>query len=93
MTRRSLSRSRGMTLIELMVAVGVMAMVAVLIHGVIDSLSRGRKVEGMRAERAHEGREALQRMVRDLCGAFLQWPPRADSDALKIVYLGTTSGG
>ena len=71
MTRRSLSRSRGMTLIELMVAVGVMAMVAVLIHGVIDSLSRGRKVEGLRAERAHEGREALQRMVRDLCGAYL----------------------
>ena len=60
-----------MTMIEIMVAIGILAMVAVLIHGVIDSLSRGRKGEGMRAERAHEGREAMQRIVRDLSGAFL----------------------
>jgi general secretion pathway protein J len=71
MMRGSRSPARGMTLIELLVAIGIMAMVAVLIHGVIDSLSRGRKGEGMRAERAHEGREAMQRIVRDLCGAFL----------------------
>lgn len=60
-----------MTMIEIMVAIAILAMVAVLIHGVIDSLSRGRKGEGMRAERAHEGREAMQRIVRDLSGAFL----------------------
>jgi general secretion pathway protein J len=71
MARRSIARARGMTMIEIMVAIGILAMVAVLIHGVIDSLSRGRKGEGMRAERAHEGREAMQRMVRDLSGAFL----------------------
>jgi general secretion pathway protein J len=71
MTSRSMARARGMTMIELMVAIGILAMVAVLIHGVIDSLSRGRKGEGMRAERAHEGREAMQRIVRDLSGAFL----------------------
>jgi general secretion pathway protein J len=67
----SLAGARGMTMIEVMVAVAVLAMVAVLIHGVMDSLSRGRKGEGMRAERAHEGREAMQRMVRDLSGAFI----------------------
>jgi len=71
MTRRSIARARGMTMIEIMVAIGILAMVAVLIHGVIDSLSRGRKGEGMRAERAHEGREAMQRIVRDLSGAFI----------------------
>ena len=60
-----------MTMIEIMVAIGILTMVAVLIHGVIDSLSRGRKGEGMRAERAHEGREAMQRIVRDLSGAFI----------------------
>jgi general secretion pathway protein J len=65
------ARARGMTMIEVMVAIGILAMVAVLIHGVIDSLSRGRKGEGMRAERAHEGREAIQRMVRDLSGAYI----------------------
>jgi general secretion pathway protein J len=67
----SVAGSRGMTMLEVMVAVVVLAMVAVLIHGVIDSLSRGRKGEDMRAERAHQGREAMQRMVRDLSGAYL----------------------
>ena len=71
MTRRTIARARGMTMIEIMVAIGILAMVAVLIHGVMDSLSRGRKGEGMRAERAHEGREAMQRIVRDLSGAFI----------------------
>jgi general secretion pathway protein J len=60
-----------MTMIEVMVSIAVIAMIAVLIHGVMDSLSRGHKGEGMRAERAHEGREAMQRIVRDLSGAYL----------------------
>src|SRR3984957_19321959 len=71
MMPRPIARARGMTMIEVMVAIGILAMVAVLIHGVIDSLSRGRKGEGMRAERAHEGREAIQRMFRDLSGAYI----------------------
>ena len=60
-----------MTMIEVVVAIGILAMVGVLIHGVIDSLSRGKKGEGMRAERVHEGREALQRIVRDLSSAYI----------------------
>jgi general secretion pathway protein J len=71
MANHRIAASRGMTLIEVVVAMGILAMVAVLIHGVIDSLSRGKKAEGMRTDRAHEGREALQRMVRDLSGAYI----------------------
>jgi general secretion pathway protein J len=71
MRRRSLARARGLTLLEILVAVAVMALVAVLIHGVMDSLSRGKKAEAVRAERAHEGREAMQRIVRDLSTAYL----------------------
>ena len=71
MTPRVKAASRGMTMIEVVVAMGILAMVAVLIHGVIDSLSRGKKAEGMRSDRAHEGREALQRIVRDLSSAYL----------------------
>jgi general secretion pathway protein J len=63
--------SRGMTMIEVIVAISILAMIAVLIHGVVDSLSRGKKGEGMRAERAHAGREALQHIVRDLSAAYL----------------------
>ena len=69
--RSSRLRQRGMTLIEMMVALAVMGMVAVLVYGVMDSLSRGKKAEGMRSERAHAGREALARIVRDLSSAYL----------------------
>jgi general secretion pathway protein J len=62
---------RGMTMIEVMVAIGVLAGIAVFIHGVMVSLSNGKKAEGMRADRAHQGREALQRIVRDLSSAYL----------------------
>jgi general secretion pathway protein J len=60
-----------MTLLEVMVALAVLSVVGVLIAGIIDSLSRGRKAEAMRAERAHEGREAMARILRDLSGAYL----------------------
>jgi general secretion pathway protein J len=65
------ARSRGMTMIEIMVAIGILAGIAVFIHGVMVSLSNGKKGEGMRAERAHQGREAMQRIVRDLSAAYL----------------------
>jgi general secretion pathway protein J len=60
-----------MTLLEVMVALAVLSLIAVLIHGVIDSLSRGRKAEGERADRAHQGREAMARIIRDLSSAYL----------------------
>jgi len=60
-----------MTLIEVMVSIAILAMVAVLIHGVIDSLTRGRKGESMRADRAHQAREAVERMIRDLSTSYL----------------------
>jgi len=71
MKRRANARALGMTMVEVMVAIAVLAMIAVLIHGVIQSLSRGKKGEEQRADRAHEGREALQRIVRDLSAAYL----------------------
>jgi general secretion pathway protein J len=60
-----------MTLIEVMVSMAVLVMIAVLVHGVLDSLSRGKKAEAMRADRVHAGREAIQRIVRDLSAAYL----------------------
>jgi general secretion pathway protein J len=64
-------RRRGMTMIEVVVAIGVLAMVAVLVHGVINSLSHGKEAEAERADRVHQGREAIQRIVRDLSSAYL----------------------
>jgi general secretion pathway protein J len=86
-------RQRGMTLIEVIVAIGVLAMVAVLIHGVIDSLTRGRKAEAMRTDRAHQAREALQRMVRDLSATYLSLHVPAVSVMMtsKTAFVGKSS--
>ncbi len=71
MSRRRRPSARGMTLLEVMVAVAVLAGVAVLIQGVTSSLAKGKKGEAARAERMHQGREAMQRIVRDLSAAYI----------------------
>jgi general secretion pathway protein J len=71
MSRPTIRPARGMTLLEVVVAISILAMVAVLISGVVDSLSRGKTGEGMRAERVRQGREAVERIVRDLSSAYL----------------------
>ncbi|MDP8998932.1 MAG: prepilin-type N-terminal cleavage/methylation domain-containing protein [Myxococcota bacterium] len=86
-------RSRGMTMVEVMVAIAILAMIAVLIHGDILSLSRGKKGEEMRADRAHQAREAMQRIVRDLSAAYLS-AHVASSQALvtqKTAFVGRSS--
>ena len=77
--RRSLSRmragarraSRGMTLLEVLVSLGVLAMISLLIYGAFDSLSRGRKGEALRVDRARQGRDAIDRITHEMQGAFL----------------------
>ena len=63
--------TRGMTLLEIMVSMGVMAMISLLIYGAFDSMSRGRRGEALRADRARQGRDAVERIARELQGAFL----------------------
>lgn len=63
--------ARGMTLLEIMVSMGVMAMISLLIYGAFDSISRGRRGEALRADRARQGRDAVERIARELQGAFL----------------------
>ncbi|HTB71818.1 MAG TPA: type II secretion system protein GspJ [Polyangiaceae bacterium] len=83
-----------MTMIEVVVAIGILAMVGVLIHGTIDSLSRGKKGEGLRAERVHEGREALQRIVRDLSSAYISMhvPTIQALQTEKTAFVGRRGG-
>ena len=70
MIRRRI-RQRGMTLLEVLVSLGVLAMISLLIYGAFDSLSRGRKGEAMRVDRARQGRDAMERMTHEIQGAFL----------------------
>lgn len=64
-------RTRGMTLIEVIIAIAILGMISLLLYGAFDSLSRGKKGEAMRAERARQGREALARITREMSSAYL----------------------
>ena len=69
---RARARSqRGMTLLEVLVSLGVLAMISLLIYGAFDSLSRGRKGEAIRVDRARQGRDAMDRITHEMQGAFL----------------------
>jgi general secretion pathway protein J len=60
-----------MTLLEILVSLGIMSMISLLIYGAFDSLSRGRKGEALRADRARQGRDAVERMAHEMQTAFL----------------------
>lgn len=64
-------RGAGMTLLEVIVSLGVLAMISLLIYGAFDSLSRGRKGEQLRSDRARQGRDAVERMAHEMQEAFL----------------------
>jgi len=63
--------TRGLTLLEVMVAVAILAMVSVLIYSAFDGLGRGKKNLGRVNDRYHQGRAALSRISRELSSAFL----------------------
>jgi general secretion pathway protein J len=68
---RSLARSRGMTLLEIMVSMAILAMMSLLIYGAFNSVTRGKTNEAARMERFREGRGAVLRMSRELSSAYL----------------------
>jgi len=63
--------ARGMTLLELLVSLAILAMMGLLIYGAFDSMNRGIKGEELRSERGREGRDGLLRISRELTSAFL----------------------
>lgn len=65
------SRSRAMTLLEIMVSMAILAMMSLLIYGAFNSVTRGKQNEAARMERYREGRGAVLRMTRELSSAYL----------------------
>ena len=65
------SASRGMTLLEILVSLAILAMISLLIYGAFDALNRGKKGEAMKAERSRQGRGAVDRMAREIQTAYL----------------------
>lgn len=64
-------RSDGFTLMEVLVAVGILAMVSAMVYGSLSVTLRSQRLVMKTQEVYHQGRVALSRMARDLSCAFL----------------------
>lgn len=85
--------SRGLTLLEVMVAVAIIAMMSMLLYGVFDNMGRSRKTEALIVERSRQGREAMARMVREMSAAYLTMhnPPVLGNATRIISFVGQNS--
>jgi general secretion pathway protein J len=62
---------RGVTLLEIIVSVAILAMVSLLIYGAFDGMSRAKRGVGEIDQRYREGRLAVRRLAREIPSAFL----------------------
>jgi general secretion pathway protein J len=68
--RRS-ARSRGLTLLEVLVSISILALITTLVYGAFDGMTRARQGLTRIDDRYHQGRNALARMTREIQSAFL----------------------
>jgi general secretion pathway protein J len=86
--------SRGLTLLEVLVSVGILALVSTLIYGAYDGMARARVGIQRVGDRYHQGRQALARMSRELQSAFLSLhnPQQIAASVRTTIFLGTDAG-
>lgn len=91
---RTRASQRGMTLLEVLVAVGIMAMVGTLVYGALDGMNRSRVGIERIDDRYHQGRQALSRISRELQSAFISMhqPLQIATSVRTTVFIGTDSG-
>lgn len=65
------ARARGITLLEILVAIGILSLVASLVYGAFDGMSKSRQGIERVADRYHQGRSAVARMSREVQSAFI----------------------
>jgi general secretion pathway protein J len=68
---RRRSGERGLTLLEVLVSIAIIALVGMLIYGAFQGMTRSRDSMAQVNDRHHQGRTALARMARELGSAFL----------------------
>jgi general secretion pathway protein J len=83
---------RGFTLVELLVAIAILASISVLIYSAFSSMKRSREGVERLQDRYREGRLALTRMTRELQSAYisLHAPILASLMVQKTAFIGTT---
>ena len=74
--RRARSRSRGFTLVEVLIAVGIFALIGIVSAALLGRIIEARALTEARADRLASVQTAMQRLERDL----LQWQPRGIRD-------------
>jgi general secretion pathway protein J len=84
--------ARGFTLVELLVAVVILASISLLIYNAFASMKRSREGVERLQDRYREGRLAMTRMTRELQSAYisLQAPILASLTVQKTAFIGTT---
>ncbi|MEZ4225683.1 MAG: type II secretion system protein GspJ [Polyangiaceae bacterium] len=65
------SRSRGFTLVELLVAISILAMISILIYSTFAGMKRSKEGLERVNDRYREGRLAMSRISRELSSAFV----------------------
>lgn len=91
--RHHRARARGLTLVEVLVALAVLAMIGVLLYGAFDSIAHGRKAESVRGDRARQGRAAISRMTREIQSAYLSMhnPANVALQTRVVAFIGQNS--
>lgn len=94
----SLASRAGFSLMEVLVALGILALIGVLVIASFSAANYGRQVYDRNESRFHEARVVLQRMARDISSAFLskhESPDKnthtlfkGDTEKLDFTYLG-----
>src|SRR5262249_9608375 len=84
---------RGLTLLEVLVSVAILALIGTLIYGAFDGMSRSRQGLARINDRYHQGRGALARMSRKLESAFISahQPPLISQAVRTTAFIGHDS--
>lgn len=87
-------RQAGMTLLEVMVAMGVFAVVGALVYGGFAQTARAKRQLEAQLDRYHEVRVAMERMVRELSMAYVSTHVHISPSmaGMRTIFQGKDSG-
>lgn len=90
---RALIRQRGITLLEVLVSVAILAMISVLIYGAFDGMTRAKKGVNRVNQRYREGRLAIRRLAREIPSAFISGHQPIDQSLIvrETLFVGENS--
>lgn len=92
--RRSQRRDvRGLTLLEILISIAILAMIGVLIYGAFDGLARSKSGLGRVNDRYHTGRATMRRLAMEISSAYISahLPYSPSLVATKTVFISKDS--